>query len=90
MLRFATADGTHSGRIVPLDLTRYRWPAKCGKLFEYASGEESGWIVRPTRGCCGHHLFPANTKVRLESSKPVRRGSPTLGRFDSGAAPFRV
>jgi len=21
-------------------------------------------------------------------SKPVRRGSPTLGRFDSGAAPF--
>jgi hypothetical protein len=24
----------------------------------------------------------------MQGFKPVRRGSPTLGRFDSGAAPF--
>jgi hypothetical protein len=32
-------------------------------------------------------LFLANVRIRLKSSKSVRRGSHTLGRFDSGAAP---
>jgi len=38
--------------------------------------------------CCWTRKAPASDSLDPESSKPVRRGSPTLGRFDSGAAPL--
>jgi hypothetical protein len=68
MLRFATADGTQSGRIVSLSLNRYRWPTRCGKLFEYASGEESGWIVHPTpRSAPRFVRFPVGGQTRCDT-----------------------
>ena len=68
MLRFATANGTRTGRIVPLGLTRYRWPTKCGKLFEYASGEESGWIVHPMPGSAPRFVrFPVGGQTRCDT-----------------------
>jgi Tol biopolymer transport system component len=39
-------DGAHLQRVRSLALARYHWPARCGKLLEYASGYGSGWIVR--------------------------------------------
>jgi TolB protein len=68
VLRFVTADGTHSGRIVALGLTRYRWPATCGGLFEYASGEESGWIVHPSPRAAPRFIrFPVGGRTRCDT-----------------------
>jgi Tol biopolymer transport system component len=47
-LMIARPDGSHVQRVRPLPLVQYRWPATCGRLFEYASGYGSGWIVRPS------------------------------------------
>jgi Tol biopolymer transport system component len=45
-LLIARADGRRVVRAIPVAMNRYRWPARCKPLFEYASGYGSGWIVR--------------------------------------------
>jgi Tol biopolymer transport system component len=44
-LLIARPDGTRLQRVLQLPLAQYRWPARCARLFEYASGYGSGWIV---------------------------------------------
>ena len=63
-LMTARADGTRLQRVRSLALSRYRWPTRCGKLFEYAGGDESGWIVRPTaRAALRFIRFPVGSRT---------------------------
>ena len=45
-LLIARADGGHVLRVIAIAMHRYRWPARCRPVFEYASGYGSGWLVR--------------------------------------------
>src|SRR5439155_24577670 len=72
----------------PSRRSRSRASRPSRELGPLASPEpSSGPARRLAHGPRANHVLPANGDVCQKSSKPVRRGSPTLGRFDSCAAP---
>ena len=67
------ADGTHRQRVRALPLSRYRWPARCGGLFESGSGYGSGWIVRASARAAPRFVrFPVGGRPACnpDSEKP--------------------